>query len=35
MGRWKLEDARNQFSKLARAACRQTQVVTSPPIGSM
>ena len=28
MARWKLEDAKNQFSKLVRAARRQPQVVT-------
>ena len=26
--RWKLEDAKNQFSKLVRAARRQPQIVT-------
>ena len=28
MARWKLEDAKNQFSKLVRAARRQPQIVT-------
>ncbi len=28
MASWKLEDAKNQFSKLVRAAQRQPQVVT-------
>ena len=28
MNRWKLEDAKNQFSRLVRAARRQPQVVT-------
>ena len=28
MGYWKLEDAKNQFSRLVRAARRQPQVVT-------
>lgn len=28
MARWKLEDAKNQFSRLVRAARREPQVVT-------
>lgn len=28
MARWKLEDAKNQFSKLVRAARRRPQIVT-------